>query len=69
MVGYDGGDGGYTTNEDGFFLVGGNDENSQMRQDVMMYNEESQQFKILGGKMKTGRSFTTAIIKSTDQCN
>ena len=60
--------GGYT-NVDGFFLVGGKDENNQDRKDVMMYDEETQQFKITEGKMETGRRSTAAIITSTDQCN
>jgi hypothetical protein len=60
--------GGYTNNEDGLFLVGGFDENGLLRKDVMMYDEESQQFKILEGQMETARDATAAIITSTDQC-
>jgi hypothetical protein len=60
--------GGYTNNVDGFFLVGGYNENDQMRKDVMRYDEETQQFKIVEGQMETERGYTAAIITSTDQC-
>ena len=59
--------GGYT-NVDEFFLIGGWD-GSQVRKDVMMYDEENQIFKITEGKMETGRESTAATITSTDQCN
>ena len=59
--------GGYT-NVNGFFLVGGVDLNGIMMNYVMMYDEETQQFKITEGKMETGRHWQ-AIVSSTDQCN
>ena len=59
--------GGYT-NVNGFFLVGGVDLNGIMMNYVMMYDEETQQFKITEGKMETGRHWT-AIVSSTNQCD
>ena len=54
-------DDGAFINENQLILIGGEDENSKTRKDLMFYNEEEEEFQLMPGEMKTPRRFFAAM--------